>query len=151
MMSQEEDLSRSCLIDGHFYYVTNEQIQISYPDKLIQVVSAFGTKIWVKNCHHHNENDEPAVIYEWGLTEWWKNGVRHRDGDLPAVIYENSYDSTNSWYKNGKEYRSFSLDNLFQLQILIKMLYFKQKNKMKYHPESLVGKMIKIDLYKLIG
>ena len=94
----------------------------------------------------HREGDEPAYIDTYGNKVWYKNGQRHREGDLPAVIYE---DGSKRWYKNNNHYQSFNLTNLIRFQLLLIFLFNIKKNKQSFHPDNLVGKLIKKELYLL--
>ena len=108
------------------------------------VISAYGSKYWYKNRQFHRDGDEPAIIYANGSKFWYKNGERHREGDKPAVIHENG---SKRW--NKKKYDNFNLTNLIHFQSLLIFLFNIKKNKQSFHPDNLIGKLIKKELYLL--
>jgi hypothetical protein len=53
-----------------------------------------------ENGKLHSFNDEPAVIYNYGIKFWYQHGEFHRETDA-AIIY---YSGRKEYYLNGKEY-----------------------------------------------
>ena len=110
------------------------------------IICENGSKIWYKNGQLHREGDLPAYIDANGNKYWFKNGQYHREGDLPAYIDVNG---SKKWYKNDNEYIYFNLPDLFHFQLLLIFMFNIKKNKQSFHPDNLIGKLIKIDLYLL--
>ncbi len=75
----------------------------------------------------HNENDQPAVLYDSEIIEYWQNGNYHRNNNLPAIIHPDGFknyhykgflhringpavehpnDNLNYYFYMGKEYGS---------------------------------------------
>jgi len=111
-------------------------------------ISACGGKLWYKNGQPHREGDLPAKIYDDGSKCWYKNGQIHREGDEPAEIYANG---SEYWYKNNKFYYKFNFQKLISIQLLLIFLFNIKKNKRSFHPNYLIGKLIKIDIEKMIS
>jgi len=112
----------------------------------INIGSALRRSARRKNGQLHREGDLPAIIYGNGSKFWLKNDQSHREGDEPAYIHANG---SKRWYKNGLEYDNFNLTNLFYLQLLLIFTFNNQKNKQAFHPNYLIGKLIKKDLMNL--
>jgi len=112
------------------------------------IICENGSKIWYKNGQLHRDGDLPAAIYVDGSKIWYKNGQLYRDGDEPAIIYA---DGSKFWFKNGQLYYKFDLSNLIHLQLFLIFLFNIKKNKRSFHPNYLIGKLIKIDIEKMIS
>jgi len=107
-----------------------------------------GSKCWHKNGQSHREGDLPAIIHASGSKFWYKNGQLHREGDEPAIIH---IDGSKFWYKNGKLYARFNFSYLISIQLFLIFLFNNLKNRPIFHPDNLVGKLIKLDLEKMIS
>ena len=133
---------------------------------------------WFKNIGHdnyvsHRDNDLPAILryanmnrdkssepeYKLIGAEWFQNDIPYRDGDKPVEVEYIFWGDDGIckwrkieeiWVKNGHTYLRFFSEKFISLQIMIKYLYFTKKNKMAFHPNNLVGKLIKQDLYKML-
>jgi len=77
-----------------------------------KILSRFGKKIppfsivYYYNNKIHNENDEPALIFNDGSKFWYNKNKLHRTDDKPAAEYA---DGTKEWWINGKLHREFDL------------------------------------------
>jgi hypothetical protein len=106
-----------------------------------------GTRYWYKNGQLHRDEDKPAVISNEGSKHWFKNNLRHREGNKPAVIW---YDNDQWWYKHNKRYRRFKLQDLFFLQMCIKIFFHFKRNKFIWSPKYLGGKFTKKQLLAML-
>jgi hypothetical protein len=61
---------------------------------------------YYKNNKLHRDNDQPAVIKQYGKRLWYQHGTLHRDNDLPAIItHGNMLGNNMAWYQHGKRHR----------------------------------------------
>ena len=107
-----------------------------------------GSKSWCKNGQPHRDGDLPAIIHENESKHWYKNGQLHREGDEPAIIYA---DGRKYWLKNDKCYINFNLSSLIFLQLFLIFTFNNQKNKQAFHPDNLIGKMIKNEIFNFLN
>ena len=116
-----------------------------YYNNILHFIDMYDGKIEWYNVHR--DGDLPAIIFQSGTMYWLKNGKFHREGDEPTIIWNYG---KKSWWKNDRYYRQFDLSDLYYFQFLVKFLFFLRKNKLLFHPDNLVGKLIKMDLYHLL-
>jgi hypothetical protein len=73
------------------------------------VIFEEGFKMWCKFGKIHRDNDLPAKEYSEGYREWWINGRVHRDGDKPAALQltddPDDYRDVRWWKQHGEFHR----------------------------------------------
>jgi hypothetical protein len=102
---------------------------------------------------YHRDDAKPAYILKHDgkiiVQIWIKHGNYHREGD--GLAFMNFKDKIFKLYKNDKYYNKFVFKNLINIQIMIKILYFINKNRHVWSPNYLGGKFTKKQLLNLLA
>jgi hypothetical protein len=84
--------------DVYFYHSFKYNGELhSFNDQPAMIYN-YGMKVWYQHGTLHRDNDQPAVIQSDGSQFWYQHGSYHRDNDQPAIIYSTG---TKRWYQHG--------------------------------------------------